>query len=158
MPCFKHALQPWLLIQQGQGLKNKEAQRLHSVSYFESLQISHTHYYWHYFLSAISEAYLTFQEKKPLPFSMSLLGCFLLKNITLVEREKKQSYASDFWRRTRVGGGSATELFIDTFAGLAIFFTPDTLILRTGSKAQAAVASPIGTVVQSHWKMNGKHI
>lgn len=157
MPCFKHALLAQLLIQGGQGLKNKEAQRLHSVSYFEPLQISHTHHYWHYFLSAISEAYLTPPEKN-LPFSMSSLGCFLLKNITLVGRGKKQSYTSDLWRRTRVGGESVTELFINALAGLAIFFTPHTLILRRGSKAQAAVASSIGAVVQSHWKMNSKHI
>lgn len=66
---------------------------------------------------------------------MSFLGCFLLKNITLVGREKKQSYASDFWRRTRVGGGSVTEFFIHALAGLAFFFTPDTLIVGIGSKA-----------------------
>lgn len=81
---------------------------------------------------------------------MSLLGCFLMKNITLVGREKRQSYPSDFWRRTRVCGGNMTEFFINALAGLAIFFTPDTLIVWIGSKAQAAVTSSIGAVVQSH--------
>lgn len=57
---------------------------------------------------------------------------------------------SDFWRRTRVSGGSVTEFFINALAGLAIFFTPDTLIFRPGSKAQAAIISSIGAVVQSH--------
>lgn len=158
MLCLKHALLPWLPIQRAQGLKNKEAQRLHSVSYFESLQISHTHHYWHYFLSAISEAYLTPQEKKQPAFQYELAWLLSPEKYYSGRERKKQSYASDFWRRTRVGGGSVTEFFINTLAGLAILFTPHTLVFRPGSKAQAAVTSSIGAVVQSHWKMNSKHI
>lgn len=52
--------------------------------------------------------------------------------------------------RTCVGGRSVTEFFINALAGLAIFFTPDTLIVVTGCEAQTAVTSSIRAVVQSH--------
>lgn len=43
-----------------------------------------------------------------------------------------------------------TELVIHTLARLAIFFTPDTLVVLMGREAQTAVTSPIRAVVQGH--------
>lgn len=66
------------------------------------------------------------------------------------EEEQKQSYASDFRMRTCVGGRNMTELVIHTLARLAIFFTPDTLVVLMGREAQTAVTSPVRAVVQGH--------
>lgn len=52
--------------------------------------------------------------------------------------------------RTRVSGRSMAEFLINALAGLAIFFTPNTLIVLMGCKAQAAVASSVRAVVDSH--------
>lgn len=43
-----------------------------------------------------------------------------------------------------------TKLVIHTLAWLAIFFTPDTLVVLMGREAQTAVTSPIRAVVQGH--------
>lgn len=64
--------------------------------------------------------------------------------------EQKLSYTSDFRRRTCDSGTSMTELVIHTLARLAIFFTPDTLVVLMGREAQTAVTSPIRAVVQGH--------
>lgn len=162
MLCFKHALLPWLPIQASTRLEKQGGSKTpFSLLFWIFTNLSHTSlltlFPFSYFRSLLNTPGKK-KHKKTLPFGMNLLGCFLLKNITVVGRGKKQSYASDFWRRTRVGGGSVTEFFINTLAGLAILFTPHTLVFRPGSKAQAAVTSSIGAVVQSHWKMNSKHI
>lgn len=72
------------------------------------------------------------------------------KQRTGKEEKKKQSYASNFWIRTRVGGRSTTQLLIHTLAWLAILFTPDTLVVFMGSETQTAVTASIGTIVQGH--------
>lgn len=73
-----------------------------------------------------------------------------MKNNALLRRKKKQSYASNFWIRTRGGGRSTTQLLIHTLAWLAILFTPDTLVVFMGSKTQTAVTASIGAIVQGH--------
>lgn len=101
-------------------------------------------------LASLTSHIRVLQPQDASGFNKSSLGCFLMKNNALLRRKKKQSYTSDFWMRTRVGGRSTTQLLIHTLAWLAILFTPDTLIVFMGGKTQTAITSSIGAIVQSH--------